>query len=782
MTTPEPPMHAPTSPDRAAAPDRVRVRADVRGTVQGVGFRPFAYRLAAELGLTGWVTNAPAGAVVEAEGPRAAVDEFLRRLHRDHPPACRIDAVELAPAPPAGDATFDIRPSTTTGPVAVSVPPDLATCADCRRELFDPADRRYRYPFSSCTACGPRFSIVEGVPYDRARTTMRRFPLCPRCRAEYETPADRRFHAEPTACPDCGPRLELWRPDGTVLAAGDDALRLAAEAVRAVRVVAVKGLGGFQLVCDARGAAAVTALRRRKGREEKPFAVMAPDLAAAETYCDVTIEEARLLVSPEAPIVLLRARRATGLAPGVAPGNPLLGVMLPYTPLHHLLLADLGFPVVATSGNRTDEPICTDEREALARLAGLADVFLVHDRPVARPVDDSVVRVVLGRELVLRRARGYAPLAVPVGEPLPPLLAVGAHLKNAVAVSTPVGVGLSQHVGDLGTAEARPAFHAAAADLPALHGVRPAAVACDLHPDYASTRHARATGLRVVPVQHHHAHVLACLADNGVTGPCLGAAWDGTGLGTDGTAWGGEFLRVADAGFERVAHLRPFPLPGGDRAAREPRRTALGVLYELFGTDALDMTDLPPVRAFTDAERALLRTALIRGVNTPVTSAAGRLFDAIAALVGLRQAATFEGQAAAELECVADETDGEHPFDYAGRVLDWGPMVRAVIDDVRRGEPVGRIAARVHNTLAAMIVAVAGRVGQPRVALTGGCFQNGRLLALAVVRLRTAGFEPLWHRRVPPNDGGIALGQIVAAARVLREEAAGCASPFPEKY
>lgn len=775
MTATAPPTPGPT------APDRVRVRADVRGTVQGVGFRPFAFRLAAELGLTGWVTNSPGGAVVEVEGARATVDEFVRRLRRDHPPACRIDAVELVSVPPVGDTSFDIRPSATAGPVAVSVPPDLATCADCRCELFDPADRRFRYPFSSCTACGPRFSIVEAVPYDRARTTMRRFPLCPRCHAEYETPADRRFHAEPIACPDCGPRLELWRPDGAVLAAGDDALRLAADAVRAGRIVAVKGLGGFQLVCDARDAGAVAVLRRRKGREEKPFAVMVPDLQAAEACAEVSPAEARLLTSPEAPIVLLRARRAPGLAAGVAPGNPLLGVMLPYTPLHHLLLADLGFPVVATSGNRTDEPICTDEREALARLAAIADMFLVHDRPIARPVDDSVVRVVLGRELVLRRARGYAPLAVPVGELLPPLLAVGAHLKNTVAVSTPAGVGLSQHVGDLGTAEAHAAFRAAAADLPALHGVEPVAVACDLHPDYASTRYAQATGLRVVPVQHHHAHVLACLADNGAAGPCLGVAWDGTGLGPDGTAWGGEFLRVAGAGFERVAHLRPFPLPGGDRAAREPRRAALGVLYELFGADALDMTDLPPLRAFTDAERAVLRTALARGVNVPVTSAAGRLFDAVAALVGLRQAATFEGQAAAELEWAADDADGEYPFDLAVRVLDWGPTVRAVIADVRRGEAVGRIASRVHNTLAAMIVAVSSRVGEPLVALTGGCFQNARLLTLAVGRLRAAGFELLWHRRVPPNDGGVALGQVIAAARVLREESAGCASPSPER-
>ncbi|MBX9582715.1 MAG: carbamoyltransferase HypF [Gemmataceae bacterium] len=757
--------------------DPVRVRADVRGTVQGVGFRPFVYRLAAELGLAGWVRNSPGGAAVEAEGPAPAVAEFLRLVCQDRPPRCHIASITHTPAAALGATQFEILPSDRDGPAAVSVPPDLTTCPACLRELFDPADRRFRYPFLNCTDCGPRFTILEAMPYDRSRTTMRHFPLCDRCRAEYEDPADRRFHAEPVACPACGPRLALWDPAGRDLAAGDDALRQTAEAIRAGRVVAVKGLGGFHLLCDARNEGAVAALRRRKAREEKPFAVMAPSLAWVNEQCGLSAEEVRLLTSPEAPIVLLRRRGTAGVAAGVAPGNPYLGVMLPYTPLHHLLLADLGFPVVATSGNRTDEPICTDPREALDRLGGIADVLLVHDRPIARPVDDSVVRVVLGREQVIRRARGYAPVPVPVGEPLPPVLAVGAYLKNAIAVATPGGVCLSQHLGDLETAAAAEAFARAVEDLPRFVGVRPVAAACDLHPDYQSTRYAGRCTMPAIRVQHHYAHVLACLADNGLRGPALGVAWDGTGLGTDGTAWGGEFLRVTDDGFERVAHLRPFRLPGGDRVAREPRRAALGVLYELFGPLALAHTHLPPIRAFEPAERRVLGAALANGVNAPVTSSAGRLFDAVAALVGLRQEATFEGQAAAELEWAAEaaRSDEAYPFGQDGAAVDWGPAVLEVIEDVSKGVPAGEVAGRFHNTLVEMIVAVARGVGEPVVALTGGCFQNAYLLAGAVGRLTAAGFEPVCHQRVPPNDGGVALGQALAAGRQLRTESSPCA-------
>jgi hydrogenase maturation protein HypF len=767
-------MHLTNTPHCPTRGEHVRVLAEVRGIVQGVGFRPFAYRLAQELALTGWVKNSPGGSVLEVEGPRRTVDEFLQRMRRDCTPPCRIDAIEHSFATPAGYPSFEIRVSGSVGAPSVCVPPDLATCAACLGELFDPAARRYRYPFTNCTGCGPRFTVVESLPYDRGRTTMRGFTMCARCRAEYEDPGDRRFHAEPIACPDCGPQLELWDVAGRAVAARGEALRRAAEGIRSGRVIAIKGLGGFQLLCDARDGAAVGELRRRKGRDEKPFAVMVPDLATASEQCEVAATEERLLTSPEAPIVLLRRRGSGGLTAAVAPGNPSLGVVLPYTPLHHLLLVDLGFPVVATSGNRSDEPICTDEREALVRLAGIADAFLVHNRPIARHVDDSVVRVVLGREMVLRRARGYAPLPVAIGEPLPPLLATGAHLKSTVALSVGDGVCLSQHLGDLETPAALEAFRRAVADLPRIHDVRPVAVACDLHPDYPSTRHAQGMGRPVVAVQHHFAHVLACLADNGLSGPALGVAWDGTGHGTDDTSWGGEFLRVADSGFERVAHFRTFRLPGGDRAAREPRRAALGVLHALFGAEAFTGRLTPG--AFSDPELRLLRSALERGVNAPATSSAGRLFDAVASLVGLRQFATFEGQAAAELEWVAEqvETDEAYPFTLDGRIIDWGPAVRALVADLGRSTSVGRIAARFHNTLIEIIVAVARKVGERRVALTGGCFQNVYLLTRAVARLRVEGFEPLWHRQVPPNDGGIALGQAVAAARAIREEASGC--------
>jgi hydrogenase maturation protein HypF len=600
---------------------------------------------------------------------------------------------------------------------------------------------------------------------------MRRFALCEPCRAEYEDPADRRFHAQPIACPACGPRLELWDMAGSVRAAGDDALRAAADLLRRGGIAAVKGLGGFQLLVDARDQEAVSRLRRRKVREEKPLALLFPGLPLLQEHCEVSAAERDLLLSPQAPIVLLRRRGSPApssvrVADAVAPRNPYLGCMLPYTPLHHLLLAELSFPVVATSGNRSDEPICTDEREALVRLNGIADVFLVHDRPIARPVDDSVARITLGRELLLRRARGYAPLPVLVTGPLPPVLATGAHLKNTVAVTGGRQVCLSQHIGDLETLPALDAFRRAAADLPRLLDVTPRVVACDAHPDYFSTRFAEGLDLPVVRIQHHHAHVLACLADNELTGRVLGVAWDGTGHGADGTAWGGEFLLVEGADFRRVAYFRPFRLPGGDKAAREPRRTALGVLHELFGDGLFDREGLAPLAAFSAAELRVLRGMLAGGVHSPLTSSAGRLFDAVASLVDLRQVSRYEGQAAMELEFCLEgaEVTESYPFDIdSDGVIDWRPAMRAVLSEREVGVATGRIAARFHNTLAEAIAAVAWRVREERVVLTGGCFQNTYLLGRAVHRLREEGFQVFWHRRVPPNDGGVALGQAVAA-------------------
>ncbi|MCC7209189.1 MAG: carbamoyltransferase HypF [Anaerolineae bacterium] len=769
------------------APDRSRLRVVIRGAVQGVGFRPFVYRLAADLGLPGWVINSTQGVFIEVEGDRATLQDFLRRLETDKPPRAFIQSLEHALLDPVGFVNFEIRHSDESGPRTALILPDIATCPDCQREIFDPADRRHRYPFTNCTNCGPRYSIILALPYDRPNTTMRGFVMCPACRAEYENPLDRRFHAQPNACPVCGPQLALWNAAGETLAERDDALRAAEHAIRQGQIVAIKGLGGFHLVVDARNAYAVNRLRARKGREEKAFALMLPDLDTAAALCRVSPAEARLLRSPEAPIVLLEKREAAGelLAESVAPRNPYLGVMLPYTPLHHLLMADLGAPIVATSGNLSDEPICIDERDALERLGGIADVFLVHNRPIARHVDDSIARIALDRELILRRARGYAPLPVTLperaGSFAAPVVAVGAHLKNTAALAIGRDVFASQHIGDLETEGALMAFRRVIADLTRLYDARPGLIAADLHPDYLSTaeaaRLAEQSGASLVQVQHHHAHVLACMADNDLPPdtPVLGVSWDGTGYGTDGTVWGGEFLTE---GGERLAHLATFRLPGGEKAIREPRRTALGMLYAVFGESALDRDDLPPVASFSPAERAVLRAMLARGTGAPLTSSAGRLFDGVAALIGLRQKLSYEGQAAMELEyalagITTDEcydyqvTDVTNP-DFSGErhvkwIVDWSPALRAVLDDVRQGVAPGLIAARFHNTLSECIVAVARRAGRARVILSGGVFQNRALLERTVRRLGAEGFRPYWHQRLPPNDGGIAVGQAVGA-------------------
>lgn len=779
-----------------------RTRLVIRGAVQGVGFRPFVFRLATSLGLRGWVNNSAQGVFVEVEGPRTVRDEFLLRLERERPPRSFIQSLEATHFDAAGYTDFQIRPSDAAGEKTALVLPDIATCPECVREIFDPANRRHRYPFTNCTHCGPRFSIIEALPYDRPHTSMKAFVMCPACQAEYADPRDRRFHAQPNACPVCGPRLQLWDRAGRVLAQGDAALAGVVKALREAAIVAVKGLGGFHLLVRAADDAAVRRLRALKHREEKPFAVMVPSLAAAEGVCEVSPLEARVLQSPEAPIVLLRRRTAGGVAAAVAPGNPTLGVMLPYTPLHHLLLADLGEPVVATSGNLSDEPICTDEREALARLGAIADLFLVHNRPIVRHVDDSLVRIVLGRELVLRRARGFAPLPVTVATPLPPTLAVGAHLKNTVALARGRQVFLSQHIGDLETAAALAAFERVIADLKRLNEMTPQRIAADAHPDYLSTKHARKSGLPLVCVQHHYAHVLACMAENDIAAPLLGVAWDGTGFGTDETIWGGEFLRVTTEGVERVGHLRLFRLPGGDRAVKEPRRSALGLLHALFGDAAFERAGLAPLQAFTPAELKALRSALARPLNAPLTSSAGRLFDAVASLLSLRQTASFEGQAAMDLEFAFDSDDSDEAYpvklteihydpDHNGQtvqpcpvhadclaficppvvyVVDWEPLVAGILKDLDRGLPVWEMSAKFHNTLVEYIVAVARRVAIPRIALSGGCFQNKPLLERTVSSLRSAGFSPYWHQRVPPNDGGVALGQAVAAGRAAKRK------------
>jgi hydrogenase maturation protein HypF len=753
----------------------IRVAVRVRGVVQGVGFRPFVHGEATARGLAGWIRNGTDGLGLEVEGPEKAVREFLDTLRRDPPPAARVERVEVATLPPTGDLGFRILTSVRSSVTRSVLPADLAMCAECAAEIASPTARRHRYPFTNCTRCGPRFTIVEALPYDRARTTMRAFPPCPACAAEYAAERDRRFHAEPIACPACGPIVRAVSPGGLERERGEAALALAVAALVRGHVLALKGLGGFQLLVDAGNAEAVARLRQRKRREEKPLALMCPSLDAVRSLCQVSPAETRLLLGPEAPIVLLRRlARGHGIAEAVAPRNPHLGIMLPYTPLHALLLAAAARPLVCTSGNRAEEPICTGNDEALARLGDVADLFLVHDRRIARPVDDSVVRMGLRGPVVLRRARGFAPLPLRLPNTGPCVLALGGHSKSTVTVTVGDQAVVSQHLGDLDAPEAAALLERTADDLLRLFDARPALVACDLHPDYVSTRLADRLGrtheVPVVRVQHHHAHVAACMAEHGLTGPVLGLAWDGAGLGADGVLWGGEALVVDGAGFRRLVHLRPFRLPGGERAMREPRRSALGVAHALFGPDVPDAV----AGAFTAGERRVLAAMLARGVNAPWTTSVGRLFDAVAALSGIRDVAGFEGQAAMEVEFAAGAIDAApYPLPLGAdepAVADWEPLVRALLDDRASGVPIDVIAARFHAALAELAVVVAVRAGLPRVALSGGCFQNARLAAIVRDRLGANGFEVYAPHRYPPNDGGLSLGQALVARASQKED------------
>ncbi len=747
----------------------------VSGAVQGVGFRPFVYRLACELSLGGYVRNDPRGVHIRISGSPHQLAAFQRRLQTEAPPPAHIDrVVVLHQDPHAVPEPFQIMPSDAAGEPAAVVMADLATCPDCLRELLDPANRRYRYPFINCTHCGPRFSIIQGIPYDRPRTTMSGFALCPACRAEYENPADRRFHAQPNACPACGPRLAWWNASGDVLGEGEAALQAAAQALCEGRILAVKGVGGFHLMCDARNDDAVRTLRARKQREEKPLAVMVPDLESLRALCTCSEEEAALLQSAAAPIVILRRRPEPTVDPAhvaeaVAPGNPSLGVLLPYTPLHHLLMHDLGFPLVATSGNLSDEPICTDEQEALTRLRGLADFFLVHNRPIARPLDDSVARIIGGKPCVLRRARGYAPLPIPCNLPASTsLLAVGAHMKTAVTLAAGDRAVLGAHIGDLDTLEARRAFGRAITDLTTLLATQPARWACDLHPDYASSAHAREHGRDVTAVQHHHAHIASGMAEHGLDGPVLGIAWDGTGLGSDGTLWGGECLRVARGSWQRTGYVRGFALPGGDHAARRPLWSAVGALQEYFPDEmpglAVDLLRLPA------SEVRSLMAVITKRIQAPRTSSVGRWFDAVAALTGVCRASHFEGQAAMMLEWSVPEALDVAPYPFAlerenGLVTaNLRDGLKNLVEEARAGKPAGWMAARFHHTLAEVAVAMADLQGEQQVVLSGGCFQNRCLTELCIARLRAEGFTPYWHHLVPPNDGGISLGQAWVAA------------------
>lgn len=761
-----------------------RVRIELRGMLQGVGLRPYVSGLARALGLGGWVANSGSGVTLAAEGPGDAVATFVRRLGAELPPQATIETLQCTDDEPLGETTFRIRDSVAgIAGTAAHVTPDIATCAACVAEIFDPQARRYHYPFTSCAHCGPRFSILEALPFDRANTTLRTFELCGACQAEYADPDNRRFHAQTIACPDCGPRV--WLEDAAGCSGHEQyaAILAAAAALRDGQVIALKGLGGFQLLVAAGNEAAVNGLRERKRRPAKPFAVMAPDLAWVAQHCWLTPHERELLCSGAAPIVLLPRRASRGDAPpavagAVAPENPLLGVMLPTTPLHHLLTAAFAGPLVATSGNISDEPLVASNASARERLRDVADQWLLHDRDIAWALDDSVVRVVAGRPLLLRLARGYAPQSVALAAPAAPALALGGQLKAALAVTLRDRIVLGPYIGDLHTPRARRRFQHELDGLCKLHGITPTSLACDEHPDYYTSGVAHTRSEAVVRVQHHLAHVLACVADNALVGPVLGVAFDGSGYGGDGTVWGGEFLRVDGVNVRRIAHLRPFALPGGERAVREPRRAAAGLLFELLGESVFDEGDFAPLAGMPAAERRIIRRMLARGINSPRTSSIGRLFDAVASLLDLVQFSRYEGHAAMALEFALDATPAAagYPMTLSehdgASVLDWAPLVYALLADIRRGAALAHIAAAFHNALAAGIVAVADRVGERQVVLSGGCFQNRYLSEQTIAALRAAGFDVHWHRHVPPNDGALALGQAAWAARCQRLGAA----------
>ncbi|HJX37182.1 MAG TPA: carbamoyltransferase HypF [Anaerolineae bacterium] len=757
----------------------------VTGVVQGVGFRPFVFQLAQALGLTGWVANTSAGVDIEVEGLPEALLQFLRGLETKAPPLARIERVTATDGPSNGYQQFEIRRSVAQEGEYQLISPDMATCPDCLRELLDPADRRYRYPFTNCTNCGPRFTIIEDIPYDRPLTTMRDFVMCPDCQREYDDPLDRRFHAQPNACPVCGPRLTLADEDGVPISVGDEisaVVRLLVEG----HVLAIKGLGGFHLACDATSETALRRLRERKGRSAKPMAVMIATIDETKSHCLVSPEEERLLTSSQCPIVLLRWKGESGVCRLVAPGHRYLGVMLPYTPLHHVLLREIGRPLVMTSGNFSEEPIAINNEEAVSRLKGIADYFLLHNRDIYARYDDSVWMVAGHRPQPLRRSRGYAPFPISLPSRARQVLACGTELKNTFCATKDRYAFLSQHIGDLENLETLEHFEISIDLYRRLFRLEPEVVAYDLHPDYLATRYARGleTSAELVPVQHHHAHVVSCMVDNGVEEPVIGVALDGTGYGTDGQIWGGEFLVADYRGFRRVGHLEYVPLPGGEAAIRRPYRMAVAHLYSLLGDEGLQSA----VRYLGDLdahELEIIRQQIDGSINTPLTSSCGRLFDAVAALLGFGGETSYEGQAASELEMRAYDGDGGegYPFTIAesepALTIQLSAPWQAILDDLAAGVPGGTIALRFHNTVARMVVEMCRRVaeetGLEKVALSGGCFQNRLLLAGTEKGLEEAGFEVLTHHQVPCNDGGVSLGQAVIANCQAQAPEAGAA-------
>ena len=753
-----------------------RYKVTIQGIVQGVGFRPFVYQQALARRLTGYVANTSHGVDLEVEGKQEDLDDFIRILRQDPPPLSHITSLQVQPLPVQGDPDFNILKSQAQKTRSALISPDVAVCPDCLRELRDPGDRRYRYPFINCTNCGPRYTIIKDIPYDRARTTMAAFALCPECSAEYHDPLNRRFHAQPNACWTCGPRTALLDGAGRPIDC-EDPIAETARLLREGRVVAIKGLGGFHLAVEAVQEEAVRRLRQRKHREEKPLALMCPDLDRVREFARVDAEEEAALVSRERPIILLKKREPGLIAPAVAPGNQYYGVMLPYTPLHYLLL-DHGFSaLVMTSGNLSEEPICIDNEEAFLRLKGIADSFLVHNRDIHLRSDDSIVQQVSGSLRQLRRSRGFVPVPVFLAEPLAPVLACGAELKNTVCLTKGNRAFISQHVGDLENLETLHFFKQTIDHLKQILQIEPEVIAYDLHPDYLSTRYAlEQEGVELIGVQHHFAHLVGCLAEHGLNEKVIGLTLDGSGFGLDGRIWGGEVL-VGDCGsFERCGHFAYLPLPGGARAIKEPWRMAVSYLYQAYGEDLRNLP-LPLLKRIDRSKIEILVRMIQQGINSPLTSSCGRLFDGVAALIGLRDTVAFEGQAAMELEMIQGR-EGEAPYDFevlkspeALQILPQ-PIIRGVVEDVRQGASKERISRRFHRTLVEVLTRVCRILrddrGLGKVALGGGVFQNRTLLTEMEARLRAEGFQVFSKSLVPSNDGGISLGQAVAAHYMRR--------------
>jgi hydrogenase maturation protein HypF len=777
----------------------IRRRHKITGIVQGVGFRPFVYRLAHELRLSGWTRNSPSGVEIEIQGSPSDVEAFEKAFSCDTPPLAVISSILAENIPVTEETGFTILPS-SGGIPDIQIAPDSALCADCLRELFDPTDRRYRYPFITCTNCGSRYSIITGIPYDRPKTTMAGFPLCTDCQKEYSAPLDRRFHAQPIACHVCGPQVALLTNNGELIVERDRAIIQTIELLKSGAIIVIKGVGGYHLAVDAENNEAVQRLRERKKRDEKPFAIMAADLATARMLVQMDDVEERLLSSPEAPIIIVRKQPETTLSPLIAPNNGWLGVMLPYAPLHHLLFEAVRgsrFEVqgsvpattnvepqtaltalIMTSGNVSDEPVAFEDADALQRLSGIADYFLTHNRPIHIRSDDSVLRVFQGKPLFYRRARGYAPRAVTLPFVVPPLLAAGAELKSAICCATGSRAFLSQHIGDLQNQSTLDSFSQTVSHLSQILEIKPQLVACDLHPDYLSSRYAEDSGLPLVKVQHHHAHLASCMAENGLDGDVIGVIFDGTGYGSDGTVWGGEFLVGGYDTFRRAAHFRPLPLPGGDAAVREPWRMSMSYLYQVLG-EAAFTADHPVTRILPESERMLFAQMLRRGINSPLTSSCGRLFDAVAALLNLRHFVSYDGQGAIELEALAERAEdrgegGSYSFkvvinDATPFHLDFSSMFIDILYDINTGIKTSTIARRFHQTVAIAATDVCLRIaestGLDRIILSGGVFQNRLLSEMLYTSLTKSGLNVFSHRLVPPNDGGIALGQAAIAGR-----------------